>query len=49
MYNFLSFVIPVAACVVCLVSLLGMDSANPMELANQLRNELRGAIGRSAR
>ena len=49
MYNFLSFVISVAACVVCVATLFCMDPANPMECANQLRNELRGAIGQSAK
>ncbi len=49
MYNFLSFVIPITAWVACFVTLVRMDPANPMECANQLRNELRGATGQSAR
>ncbi len=45
MYNLLSFVIPVTSWVVCFLGLLGMESARPMELADQLRDELRGANG----
>jgi hypothetical protein len=45
MYNLLSFVIQVTSWVVCFLGLLGMDSASPMELTNQLRDEFRGAIG----
>jgi len=45
MYNFLNIVIPGAACVLCLITLMRMDAANPMECANLLRNELRGSRG----